>query len=251
MVKRLSDSGIWNKDWFLDLPLKKKLLVKYLFDNCDCAGVYEISYRHLNNCFGEEITKEDFEGIKQIKFISDNKIFIEDFIKFQYNVTIPLLNPSNNVHKGIIASLKKNNLLRVSQGLGNPYPRVLDKDKVKVKEKDKEELQKLYGEYQNVCLTEKQHQKLLGICASEKLLNELIDSFSANIEVGKERPYTAELPNAHYERIKSYYNWRKKNPSNGYKSGRVKTFEELAIKAQEEQRAAVREAFAKLEDNTS
>ena len=211
MVKRLADSNIWNKDWFLDLPNKKKLLVKYLFDNCDCAGIYEISYRHLRNCFGEEITKNDFEGIKQIKFISDNKIFIEDFIKFQYNVSIPLLNPSNNVHKGIIASLKKNNLLRVAQGLGNPCPRVLDKDKDK--DKDKEELQKLYGEYQNVCLTEKQYQKLLGICASEKLLNELINSFSVNIEVGKERPYTTELPNAHFERIKSYYNWRKKHPT--------------------------------------
>jgi hypothetical protein len=50
------------------------------------------------------------------------------------------------------------------------------------------------------------------MCASEKLLNELIDSFSINIEVGKERPYQAELPNAHFERVKSYYNWRKKNP---------------------------------------
>ena len=253
MVKRLSDSNIWNKDWFLDLSLKKKLLVKYLFDNCDCAGIYEISYRHLRNCFGEEITKEDFKGIKQIKFISENKIFIEDFIKFQYNISIPLLNPSNNVHKGIIASLKKNNLLRVGQGLSNPYPRVLDKDKDKVKDKekdkvkDKEELQKLYGEYQNVCLTEKQHGKLLAMCASEKLLNELIDSFSVNIEVGKERPYTAALPNAHYERIKSYYNWRRKNPDVKPKPA-FKTKDELFIEAQERQRKAVKEAFEKLEE---
>jgi hypothetical protein len=51
------------------------------------------------------------------------------------------------------------------------------------------------------------------MCASEKMLNELIDSFSINIEVGKERPYTADLPNAHFERLKSYYNYRKKNPN--------------------------------------
>ena len=50
------------------------------------------------------------------------------------------------------------------------------------------------------------------MCLSEKLLNELINSFSIQIEVGKERPYTAELPNAHYERLKSYYNYRKKHP---------------------------------------
>ena len=28
MVKRLSDSNIWSKDWFLDLTDKQKLLVK-------------------------------------------------------------------------------------------------------------------------------------------------------------------------------------------------------------------------------
>ena len=72
--------------------------------------------------------------------------------------------------------------------------------------------QSLYGEYNNVCLSKKHYDKLLGICLNEKLLNELINSFSVNIEVGKERPYKAELPNAHYERLKSYYNFRVKNP---------------------------------------
>lgn len=72
--------------------------------------------------------------------------------------------------------------------------------------------QSLYGEYNNVCLSKKHYDKLLGICLSEKLLNELINSFSVNIEVGKERPYIAELPNAHYERLKAYYNFRVKNP---------------------------------------
>lgn len=82
------------------------------------------------------------------------------------------------------------------------------------KEKKEKESQggNFWGEYSNVCLSQSQYQKLLGICASEKLLNELINSFSVNIEVGKERPYAAELPNAHYERLKSYYNFRKKHP---------------------------------------
>ena len=59
MAKRFTDTEIWQKDWFLDLPIKQKLLVKFIFDNCDCAGIYEISYRVLKNCFGEEIKKED------------------------------------------------------------------------------------------------------------------------------------------------------------------------------------------------
>lgn len=111
MPKRLADTEIWNKDWFLELSLKQKLLVKFLFDNCDCAGVYKISYRNLKNCFGEEVTKEDFFGIKQVKFIDDNTIFIEDFINFQYlTPDRPYLNPNNKAHLGVIRRLIKNNI---------------------------------------------------------------------------------------------------------------------------------------------
>ena len=137
MARRMVDTDIWKKDWFLDLSIKQKLIVKFLYDNCDCAGIYEISYRTLKNCFNEEIIKSDLEGIKQIKFISDNKIFIEDFIQFQYGISIEQLNPTkSNVHKGICKSLKKNGLLTLNEPLPNPCLRVLDKDKDKDKNKD-------------------------------------------------------------------------------------------------------------------
>lgn len=129
MPKRLADTEIWNKDWFLDLSLKQKLLVKFLFDNCDCAGVYQISYRNLKNCFGEEITKEDFIGIKQVRFISEDKIFIEDFINFQYlNADRPYLNPNNKAHLGVIRRLIKNNIdytryVSPSKGASKPLER--------------------------------------------------------------------------------------------------------------------------------
>lgn len=111
MPKRLSDTDIWSKDWFLDLSIKQKLIVKFLFDNCDCAGFYEISWRNLKNCFGEEIKKEDFEGLKQICFVNDNTIFIEDFINFQYlTPDRPYLNPNSKVHLGVIRRLIKNNI---------------------------------------------------------------------------------------------------------------------------------------------
>ena len=132
MAKRFSDTEIWRKDWFLDLPIKQKLLMKFLFDNCDCAGFYEISYRTLKYCFNEEITRADFEGLKQIRFINENIIFIEDFIKFQYNYEIEELNPNYRVHKGIIARLNKYGIFEtLNKGLNNPYQSVLDKDKDK------------------------------------------------------------------------------------------------------------------------
>ena len=215
MAKRFSDTEIWNKEWFLNLSLKHKMLVKFLFDNCDCAGVYEPNYALLSFYLGEKITPNDFENLKQIRKLNNGNFLIEDFLKFQYGISsYESLNPNFSVHKGIIKSLEKNQLLskgcvRVKQPLQDMDK---DMDKDKDKDKDKDIDTKLYGEYQNVSLSKEQYGKLLAYCASEKLLNELINSFSVQIEVGKERPYTAELPNAHYERLKSYYNYRKKNP---------------------------------------
>lgn len=218
MSNRLCDTEIWKKDWYLDLSTKQKLLVKFLFDNCDCAGFYKISWHLLRLYFNDcEITLEDFEKIKQVKFIAADFIFIEDFALFQCKVkSFNDLNPKNNAHKGVLKLLEKYNIFKApSEPLESPFEgaqdKDKDKDKEKEKEKEKEEL-RVYGEYQNVRLSQEHYDKLLGICASEKLLNELVNSFSINIEVGKERPYVADLPNAHYERLRSYYNFRKKNP---------------------------------------
>lgn len=105
------------------------------------------------------------------------------------------------LNKTIVCKKYKNNWGGIRKGSGRPPVNL-----------DIETDTKLYGEYNNVSLSKEHYGKLLSMCASEKLLNELINSFSIQIEVGKERPYTAELPNAHYERLKSYYNYRKKNP---------------------------------------
>ena len=112
--------------------------------------------------------------------------------------------------------LKKYNLFeRVSKGYRKGFETLEEKEQeqYKEKEKEKEKERKLFGTYLNVSLDIEQYQSLLALCLSEKLLNELINSFSCNIEVGKERPYQADLPNAHFERLKSYYNYRKKNPN--------------------------------------
>lgn len=136
MTKRFCDTEIWAKDWFLNLSLKQKLLVKYLFDNCDCAGIYEISYKTLRNCFDTEITREDFAGIKQVRFLSDSIIFIEDFVLFQCGIqSLKELNPNNNAHKGIIKRLKKYSTnLAPSEGLASPLAGAQEKEKEKEKD---------------------------------------------------------------------------------------------------------------------
>lgn len=75
-----------------------------------------------------------------------------------------------------------------------------------------DEKQKLYGPYGNVCLYERQYNLLLGTCASQKLLDELIEAFSEKIEEGKEERYKADLPNAHYIRLLKYLKQRRMYP---------------------------------------
>lgn len=142
MTKRLCDTEIWNKSWFQDLPIKQKLLTKFIFDNCDCAGVYEISWKLLKFHFDEEITKEDFEKIKQVKFLDENTVFIEDFVLFQCSIkTLSELKPTNNAHKGIIRRLEKYNLLQApSEPLSSPFEGAHSGAQEKEKEKEIEKI---------------------------------------------------------------------------------------------------------------
>ena len=136
MTNRLSDTEIWEKDWFLDLTDRQKLLVKFLFDRCDCAGFYQISWNLLKCYFKEPPTREDFKKIKQVRFINENLVFIEDFALFQCKVSsFDRLNPNNNAHKGVLKLLEKHNIYKApSEPLASPLSGAQEKEK----EKDKE-----------------------------------------------------------------------------------------------------------------
>lgn len=178
MVKRFCDNEIWNKDWFLNLPDKQKLLTKFIFDACDCAGIYEISWRMLKVFFTSEITREDFEAIKQIKFIDENTIFVEDFVLFQCSIkNLNELNPNNNAHKGIIKRLNKYNiLLAPNEPLTSPSLGAHRGAQEKEKEKEKEDIvcnlnfENCFKIYQENC------KNLLPLCferRSKAILDEL------------------------------------------------------------------------------
>ena len=216
MAKRFVDTELWQKEWFQDLSIENKLLLKYIFENCDCAGVWNSNLRLASFILGYPYTIDDIHRInkkkEQFEILDNGNIFVIDFIKFQYGT----LSENCKPHKPVIEKLKKYGLFeRVSKGYRKGLETLEEKEQEQYKEKEKE-IEKeiaILGEYNNVCLVKGQYELLLAMCASEKLLNELINSFSSNIEVGKERPYTADLPNAHFERLKSYYNYRRKNPN--------------------------------------
>lgn len=193
MAKRLHDTEIWHKEWFFNLTMTQKLLVQYLFDNCDCAGVFEANYKIMQFLIGAVVKEKDLLAIKQVVKLPNGKFFLTDFINFQYRVNLEELNPKFSVHKGIIKILEKNGIIgkdgeclnfeRVTEELNNPY-NVKEQNKDKDKDIDKnnisnntnsnnKEKEKL-GEFKNVILS----------ADEEKKLKELYkDKFNSAIEV--------------------------------------------------------------------
>lgn len=210
MTKRFVDTELWQKEWFQQLNLKHKLLLKYIFENCDCAGFWVPNFSLASFLIGEAVTLNDVKEInnykKQFEILSNGTIFVSEFIQFQYGK----LSESCKPHKPVIEKLKKYKL----------FEKLKKQDSLEAEQHNPEkndEKQKLYGKYQNVLLKAEQYNCLLGICASQKLLDELVDSLSENIEQGKEQPYRADFPNAHFIRLQKYRNYRLKNPDKFHK----------------------------------
>lgn len=107
MAYRLTDTGKWDDEWFVDLNPHQKLMFMYFCDNCDIAGFYELSLRKMS--FDLNMTPEDvktaFKGLNKSYIISKDKkvLFIKNFIKHQKNSP---LNTNNKSHIGIIARYK-------------------------------------------------------------------------------------------------------------------------------------------------
>ena len=129
MAKRFSDTEIWKKQWFCDLSPTEKCFWRYLCDNCDNSGTWEINMPLAAFQIGSKINLSDiikkFNG--NIVKLSESKIYIVDFIKFQYGE----LKESCIPHKNVFALLEKH-------CIPYPYPidRVMDKDKDKDKDKE-------------------------------------------------------------------------------------------------------------------
>jgi hypothetical protein len=142
--KRFTDVEIWNKEWFMDLTPKLKCLIRYLFDNCDAAGVWTPNWKLASLHIGEEVNEKHLRLLPDDQYeIFDGKIFLPDFINFQYGQ----LSESSPAHKPVFASLKKHNLSdRVFNRVSNTL-----QDKAKDKDKDKEEdKDKDFGKSENL-----------------------------------------------------------------------------------------------------
>jgi hypothetical protein len=135
MAKRFVDTELWQKQWFQELSTVNKLLVLYIFQNCDSAGVWNTNYRLASFIIGEPVDENDIKYINKqnemFEKIDDDKIFVLDFIKFQYGT----LSENCKPHKPIIEKLKKYGLYeRVLKGYSKGIETLEEKEKDKEKE---------------------------------------------------------------------------------------------------------------------
>lgn len=171
MAKRLTDTEIWEQDWYIDLPNKYKLFWAYIKDKCDHSGIWRPNKGVAQKIIGEPINLDEFLQFvniekERVMVLPSGRWFIKDFFIFQYG---DKFSPASQIHKGAIKQLIANgvhpkeilgkslgemenydfqeikeiayskdiNILK--EAYQNPFKRVKDKDKVKDKEKEKEE----------------------------------------------------------------------------------------------------------------
>lgn len=105
MSKRLHDTEIWSKQWFRTLSCEAKLLWMFLKDKCNCAGIIEVDdVPQIEFFIGKKISTSAFDELKKQFFRIDSKrIFLIDFIEFQYGN----ISTTHKMHKKIMNELAK------------------------------------------------------------------------------------------------------------------------------------------------
>lgn len=137
MAKRFVDTALGRDVWFRKLSPKIKCVFRFLCDECDAAGVWAVDMETMVYFIGEEVTIDEFfpainDKKIRIEFLTDSKIFIKDFINFQYGS----LSEQSPAHKPVFNLIQKHNLTdRVFNRVSNTLQ---EKEKETDKEKEKE-----------------------------------------------------------------------------------------------------------------
>ena len=130
-MKRFTETGKWNDQWFRKLKPEMKLLWGWLLDNCDAAGVIEPDIELASFQIGYAMGIDRLSELgDRITEIGAGKYVIPKFVRFQYGT----LSKDCRAHGPVYASIEKNGLDRVFKGI----PKGLDTPKDKYKDKDKE-----------------------------------------------------------------------------------------------------------------
>lgn len=132
MSKRFTDTEKFNDPWYRKLDLLHKVIWEYLLAECNHAGIFEkFDVELMSFKIGAQITMDDLKFFgNRLIFITEEILYIPNFIKFQYGE----LNPQNKVHASVLKELKRWGIQAPAKLLASPSPGAKDKDKDKEKD---------------------------------------------------------------------------------------------------------------------
>ncbi len=136
-MKRFTDTDMWRKRWFQQLPPEYKIAWFYIKDNSDSVGVWDDNLPLADFQIGTPIDWVNFRKTtnSNIKVLSEDKWWLVDFCSFQYG---ELSEESNS--KPVISYIKQLKKHRLWKGYikGMYTLKEKEKDKEQEQEKDKE-----------------------------------------------------------------------------------------------------------------
>lgn len=105
-MKRFTETGIWDKLWFRKLTPRLKALWKYLCDRCDPAGVMDADWEAAQFYIGEPCSEADLEHFNGNAVMRQGKVFLPQFIEFQYGKLSAECKP----HDKVFEAMRRNGL---------------------------------------------------------------------------------------------------------------------------------------------
>lgn len=158
-MKRFTDTDLWDRDWFMQLPIEEKLAFFFIKDKCDRVGVWKPNFPLAEFVMGTSVDWGSFlDKINQnIEVLPDGKWWLVDFCDFQYGQLKETCAPHRTYKKDLI---KHGLLSRAMEGYEKGINTLKEEEEEKDKDKDKEKEQEknLYGD--NVFLSSPEYQKL-------------------------------------------------------------------------------------------
>lgn len=115
MSKRFIDTDIWEKEWFMRLPIEEKLAFKFICERCSLIGIWSPNYFLAETMIGKKVDwKHLLENCNgNIEELSSGKFWVVNFCFFQYGKLTEDCKP----HRKYISLLKEEGLYeRVSKG---------------------------------------------------------------------------------------------------------------------------------------
>jgi len=155
MAKRVIDTELWKVKWFRVLTPAQKCFVRYLFDRCDVAGVWDVDFEQAEFLIGGKVDRPVMDWLPHQSihpFNGDAHWLLLDFLMMQYPGG---LNNAKPITVKVRAILDQYDLTKVvSRVYGNGFARTTKLEEYSVKKTK-------YGSDKKVLLTIVEYERLV------------------------------------------------------------------------------------------